>query len=278
MTDAFPRTRIPSGLLRMYERSGLDKVKRTYCSNHSMQTVEFVDACHKKYHSFNIAQMSLWSAMEMLENMVDDSDPDFHDPQIYHAFLTAEDLRKKFPDDDWIHLCGLIHDLGKVLSLPMFGSLDQWAVVGDTFPVGCVHSEKIVYPEFFVHNPDLKDSRYNSKLGIYEANCGLSHLKMSYGHDEYLYQFLRKNNCRMPEIGMNVVRFHSFYAWHKENEYTYFMTPEDELLHQWVTRFSNSDLYSKTHLNFEKDYVESTLKPYYQSLMEKFFPNQILDW
>ena len=35
----------------------------------------------------------------------------------------------------------------------LFGE-PQWAVVGDTFPVGCAHSEKIVYPEFFAYNPD----------------------------------------------------------------------------------------------------------------------------
>ena len=38
-----------------------------------------------------------------------------------------------------------MHDMGKVLCL--FGE-PQWAVVGDTFPVGCAHSDKIVYPEF----------------------------------------------------------------------------------------------------------------------------------
>jgi inositol oxygenase len=50
--------------------------------------------------------------------------------------LTAEDLRERFPEEDWLHLCGLLHDMGKVLSLPSFGSLPQWAVVGDTYPVG----------------------------------------------------------------------------------------------------------------------------------------------
>ena len=37
----------------------------------------------------------------------------------------------------WFVLVGLIHDLGKVLCL--FGE-PQWAVVGDTFPVGCAFS------------------------------------------------------------------------------------------------------------------------------------------
>lgn len=48
-------------------------------------------------------------------------------------------IRKAYPGEewDWFHLTGFIHDLGKLLLLPKFGGLPQWAVVGDTFPVGC---------------------------------------------------------------------------------------------------------------------------------------------
>jgi len=43
-------------------------------------------------------------------------------------------------------LAGFIHDPGKVLCL--YGE-PQLAVVGDTFPVGCAWSDKIVFPEYF---------------------------------------------------------------------------------------------------------------------------------
>lgn len=37
----------------------------------------------------------------------------------------------------------------------------QWAVVGDTFPVGCQHAPSIVYRDTsFVNNPDTYDERY----------------------------------------------------------------------------------------------------------------------
>lgn len=39
----------------------------------------------------------------------------------------------------------LLTDLGKVLLHPSFGGLPQWAVVGDTFPVGCAFDESIVH-------------------------------------------------------------------------------------------------------------------------------------
>ena len=38
-------------------------------------------------------------------------------PNIYHAFQTAERIREKHPDEDWIHLIGLIHDMGKIMAM-----------------------------------------------------------------------------------------------------------------------------------------------------------------
>ncbi|RDX85369.1 Inositol oxygenase 2, partial [Mucuna pruriens] len=77
-------------------------------------------------------------------SVVDESDPDLDEPQIEHLLQTAEAIRRDYPDEEWLHLTGLIHDLGKVLLLPSFGGLPQWAV-GDTFPVGCRFDEAIVH-------------------------------------------------------------------------------------------------------------------------------------
>lgn len=53
-------------------------------------------------------------ALEKLNDVVDESDPDVDFPNIVHAFQTAEQIRKEYPNEDWFHLTGLIHDLGKV--------------------------------------------------------------------------------------------------------------------------------------------------------------------
>ena len=100
--------------------------------------------------------------------------------------------RLKYPELDWLHLTCLIHDLGKILlvtdeSRGLVGD-PQWAVVGDTFPVGCRFDETIVMHDSFQHNEDTNNSKYNSKYGIYEPNCGLDNLTMSWGHDEYMYR------------------------------------------------------------------------------------------
>ena len=71
-------------------------------------------------------------------------------PLIEHALQTAEAIRAA-NGPRWFIVTGLVHDLGKILCL--FGE-PQWAVVGDTFPVGCRFSPAIVYSEFFTDNPD----------------------------------------------------------------------------------------------------------------------------
>ena len=99
--------------------------------------------------------MGIWEAMEFLNTLVDDSDPDTDLTQIEHLMQTAEAIRAD-GHPRWFILTGLIHDLGKILCL--FGE-PQWAVVGDTFPVGCRYSDKIVFPEFFADNPDSERRR-----------------------------------------------------------------------------------------------------------------------
>ena len=46
-------------------------------------------------------------------------------------------------------------------------------MVGDTFPVGCAFSDKVVFPEFFAENPDKQTPEYQTACGIYSEGCGL---------------------------------------------------------------------------------------------------------
>ena len=66
----------------------------------------------------------------------------------------------------------------------------QWALGGDTWVVGCKIPDCAVFPEFNSLNPDMKDDRYNTDLGMYSAHCGMDNLNYAYGHDEYLYRMV----------------------------------------------------------------------------------------
>src|ERR1044072_4545359 len=124
-------------------------VREFYRLNHKHQTREFVQQKKREYVALNKRLMGIWEAMEYLNTLVDDSDPDTDLSQIEHLMQTAESIRAA-GHPRWFILTGLSHDLGKVLCL--FGE-PQWAVVGDTFPVGCAFSEKVVFPEYFALNP-----------------------------------------------------------------------------------------------------------------------------
>ena len=249
---------------RNYEDPARDTVKEFYRQNHIYQTYDFVQQKHREFLPLNKKRMTLWEAVEFLNTLVDDSDPDIDLDQTQHLLQTSEAIRKD-GHPDWFVLTGFLHDLGKVLCL--FGE-PQWAVVGDTFPVGCKYSNKIVYPEFFQENPDDANPSYNTEYGIYDPNCGLRNVMMSWGHDEYLYHVMKDY---LPDPALYIIRFHSFYAQHRGNAYNHLMDEYDHEMFKWVKAFNPYDLYSKapTPPNVEE------LRPYYEELAAKYLPEYI---
>ncbi|MBS1511319.1 MAG: inositol oxygenase [Bacteroidetes bacterium] len=246
---------------RNYEAPARDTVKEFYRLNHTYQTYAFVKEKQRNFLKFDKKEMPVWDAFDFLNQLVDDSDPDTDLDQFQHLLQTSEAIRRD-GHPDWMVMVGLMHDMGKVLCL--FDE-PQWAVVGDTFPVGCAYSDKIVYPEFFEHNPDYSDERYNTQYGVYQPNCGLRNVDMSWGHDEYVYQMMKDS---LPEEGLYMLRYHSFYSWHREGQYDYLMDDHDRDMLKWVKLFNPYDLYSKNPA--PPNWTE--LKPYYQALVAKYLP------
>lgn len=151
------------------------------------------------------------------------------------CFAGAERARLEYPELDWLHFIALIHDLGKVMA---FFEEPQWAVVGDTFPVGCQWSENIVYRhETFHDNVDKINPNFNTQLGMYKEKCGIENLMMSWGHDEYMYHVLKHNKCTVPKEGLQIIRYHSFYPWHTSGDYKHFEVDGDENIKNWVNIF-----------------------------------------
>ena len=249
---------------RDYRAEARPSVKEFYRLNHTYQTFEFVQSKRREFLSRERRKMGIWEAMEFLNTLVDDSDPDTDLSQIEHLLQTAEAIRRD-GHPRWMILTGLIHDLGKILCL--WGE-PQWAVVGDTFPVGCAYSDKVVFPEFFPANPDYQIPLYQTSFGAYEEGYGLDKVFMSWGHDEYMYHVTRDY---LPREAQYMVRYHSFYAAHKEGAYTHLMNEQDRQMFPWVRKFNPFDLYSKGE---EKPSVEK-LRPFYEELIGEYFPAKI---
>ncbi len=249
---------------RNYETPARDSVKEFYKLNHTYQTYAFVEEKKKDYLKFDKKEMPVWSAFDFLNKLVDDSDPDTDLDQFQHLLQTAEAIRAD-GHPDWMVLAGLFHDMGKVLCL--FGE-PQWAVVGDTFPVGCAYSDKIVFPEFFKENPDYYNPDYNTKYGVYSPNCGLKNVQLAWGHDEYVYNMMKDY---LPGPALYMLRYHSFYAQHREHAYEHLMDDHDREMFKWVNLFNPYDLYSKSPV--APDWNE--LKLYYQQLVNKYLPQTL---
>src|ERR1700683_2396095 len=206
---------------RQYDATANPGVAEFYRLNHENQTLAYVLAKEKQYFGLSKGKKTVWEAAEFLNTLVDDSDPDTDLTQIEHLLQTSEAIRRD-GQPRWMVLVGFIHDLGKVLCL--YGE-PQWGVVGDTFPVGCAYSGQVVFPEYFANNPDAKVPEYQTKFGIYEPNCGLNKVHMSWGHDAYISKVSEKY---LPEPAIYMLRYHSFYAAHRHGAYRHLMSAHDE--------------------------------------------------
>jgi inositol oxygenase len=254
----------PKDEFRDYRKEARPSVKEFYRLNHTNQTFDFVQQKKRQYLSLDKRRMGVWEAMEYLNQLVDDSDPDTDLSQIEHLLQAAEAARAD-GRPRWFILTCLIHDLGKILCL--WGE-PQWAVVGDTFPVGCAYSDKVVFPEFFKDNPDYQVPKYQTSSGVYEPGCGLENVNLSWGHDEYMYHVVKDH---LPDEALYMIRYHSFYPWHKEGAYAHLLSEKDRQMLPWVQRFNPYDLYSKATAKPDKD----QLRPFYQELIDEYFPAEL---
>ena len=249
---------------RQYDATANPGVAEFYRLNHQHQSLDYVLGKEKQYFGLTRGQKSVWQAAEYLNTLVDDSDPDTDLTQMEHLFQTSEAIRRD-GHPRWMVLVGFTHDLGKCLCL--YGE-PQWGVVGDTFPVGCGWSDQIVFPEYFSANPDAQVQEYQTKYGIYEQNCGLENVHMSFGHDGYIAEVMKPY---LPDEALYMLRFHSFYAWHRHGAYKHLENEKDREMLPWVQKFNPYDLYSKGH---DKPNLEQ-LKPYYDDLFAEFLPAKL---
>lgn len=120
---------------RQYE-TACDRVKSFYKEQHEKQTIAYNLRARDYFRSRGKHEMTVWQAMEKLNELVDESDPDTELGQIQHLLQSAEAMRRD-GRPRWMQVTGLIHDLGKLLYF--YGSEGQWDVVGEFFVCGILH-------------------------------------------------------------------------------------------------------------------------------------------
>lgn len=257
------------------------RVAKTYQNQHTYQTYYYVREQHERYFGNGPkseyekrGSMDFWDIYKYLKTKKDDTDPDTDDVQMYHALQTAEALRSQFPNEKykWLHLTGFFHDFGKLLGL---WEKYDWAIAGDTFPVGCQFSEANIFYKYFQENPDFYNPNFKTKYGIYEPNCGFDNVMMAWGHDEYWAKIMdiNREKHRMPKLSSYIVRYHSFYPWHQKQAYSHLASNLDKNNLKWLIAHQKCDLYSKSTADLYR--IEENL-PYYKGLVEEFFNNTML--
>lgn len=82
-----------------------------------------------------------------------------------------------------------------------------------------------------------------------------------------------KDQSSLPEEALAMIRYHSFYPWHREGAYSHLTNERDENILAAVRAFNPYDLYSKS----DEPVDPVRFRPYYEGLIEKFFP-PVLDW
>ncbi|KAL4458795.1 hypothetical protein ABPG75_013660 [Micractinium tetrahymenae] len=195
-----------------------------YRLNHARQTVDFVKRQATAFSQLNKAAMGVWEALELLNTLReyesallgpgDDGvllgaapEPPAPDmPLLEHALQCAEACRAAFPDEEHMHLAGLLAPLGKLLAHAKLGAEPQWAICGETFPVGCRFHPSVRHSQFFSANPDRRKRLYSSPTGVYREGCGLGGVLMSWGAGEYLHLVLRLNRVPLPPDALFCIR------------------------------------------------------------------------
>lgn len=264
---------------RLYTDDEIQKnIKEHYCKMRTQQTLKHVNNMHSQFQNRIKKPIKIMDGIEILNNFIDVSDPDISMPNAHHLFQTAEAIRKA-GHPDWLQLIGLIHDLGKLCYLfnkPEDGLSieEQWSVVGDTYLVGCQLPDTCVYPEFNKDNPDSSNPLYNTIIGIYTPNQGLDNCLCAWGHDEYLYQILKETSNSLPEEAYYLIRFHSLYPYHTGDAYKELVSEKDEKMKPLLQMFNKFDLYTKENMEVNI----SELKKYYQIIIDKYFPNDVLNF
>ena len=254
--------------LRKYEKN--TKQYEFYKRMYKHQDLNFVLKMKQKYSKLDNIKMTMNKALSLMDSFIDPSDPDVDEPNSVHAYQTAERIRKKYPDDKEYQIIGLIHDLGKVLFT--FNEPD-YAVVGDTFVVGCRIPGTVVYYEETKNHPDFNSNVF----GIYNKYCGIDNLHLSYGHDEYLYEVLKQNSDKhfISKKYWDIIKYHSFYPWHNKYSYSYFMNNDTDIEKlRLVKEFNEFDLYSKEDTDLV---ITDEIKKYYNELLNEYFRDE-LQW
>ena len=255
-----------------------------YRLNHARQTVDFVKRQAASFSGLARARLDVWQALGLCNELREfeaalhgDAAADAGMPLLDHALQTAEACRLAFPQNDWMALVGLLHGLGKLLAHGALGAEPQWAVCGESFPVGCRFHPAVVHAHFFQANPDRRRRAYASPTGVYQPGCGLQAVCMSWSAAEYLYMVLAMNRTRLPPEALFVLRYQKFAALLRPGRpYGELLSEFDRGMLPTLGAFAELAAYRRREVPGALE--GAALREHYDALLEKYIPQGELRW
>ncbi|GIL87510.1 hypothetical protein Vretimale_1606 [Volvox reticuliferus] len=257
--------------------------------NHARQTMDFVKRQTQLFANLDKANMTVWEALHTLNELREYEAVLMAEgrealeiaelPLLEHAFQTAELCRLHHPDLDWLHLVGLIHGLGKLLAHRRFGAQPQWAICGETYPLGCRFSPHILGSQYFTANPDRRRRLYNTSTGLYDSGCGLLNVVMSWSAQEYLYLVLMLNRVLLPQDGLWILRHAKFLSLTRPHSCYLPLCSGDDLRRLPLLRsFQSMVAYRRVELPEGFALTGEARTAYYTELIARYIGDGPLHW
>ncbi|GIL44031.1 hypothetical protein Vafri_1604 [Volvox africanus] len=257
--------------------------------NHARQTMDFVKRQTQLFANLDKASMTMWEALQTFNELREYEAVLMAEggealevaelPLLEHAFQTAELCRLHHPDLDWLHLVGLIHGLGKLLAHRRFGAQPQWAICGETYPLGCRFSPHILGSQYFTANPDRRRRLYNTPTGLYDSGCGLLNVVMSWSAQEYLYLVLMLNRVPLPPDASWILRHAKFLSLTRPHSCYLPLCSGDDLRRLPLLRsFQSMVAYRRMELPEGFALVGEARTSYYTQLIARYIGDGPLQW
>ncbi|GLI70033.1 hypothetical protein VaNZ11_014770 [Volvox africanus] len=257
--------------------------------NHARQTMDFVKRQTQLFANLDKAKMTMWEALQTFNELREYEAVLLAEggealeiaelPLLEHAFQTAELCRLHHPDLDWLHLVGLMHGLGKLLAHRRFGAQPQWAICGETYPLGCRFSPHILGSQYFTANPDRRRRLYNTPTGLYDSGCGLLNVVMSWSSQEYLYLVLMLNRVPLPQDALWILRHAKFLSLTRPHScYLPLCSGDDLRLLPLLRSFQSMVAYRRMELPEGFALTGEARTAYYTGLIARYIGDGPLQW
>ena len=158
----------------------------------------------------------------------------------------------------------------------------DWTICGNSRVVGCAAPSDTAYGEFRVRNDDDEDVRFATLNGIYQPHCGFDHVLMTWTGPEYMYHMLKFNGVDIPDEGLHMLRYFTFYDWHTVNHYSSLANDDDVDMKSFVADFHGVWQNASRGLRETRDMSDAECEhlwiTHYSHIVQKYDAHRLLKW